>query len=128
MAFDWYLRRKYAFLLLALALLVVAHAALREAAFGQWLFDLLATLLCLAAFPPLLERGAQRREALLLALGPRFDVTGVVTRTWDNGIAIAAIALLERAYEKPISFSSCHSCGGPSRTSSLSTCPAAAFP
>jgi hypothetical protein len=68
MAFDWYLRRRYSFLLLALGLLLVAHPVAREVVFGRWLFDLFTTLVFLAAILTIFRRGAHRGVALLLGL------------------------------------------------------------
>jgi hypothetical protein len=69
MAFGWYLRRRYSFLLLAVALLFLLHPLASGPLFGRWLYDVFLTLVFLAAFLVLFKRKSHRLLAVLLG-GP----------------------------------------------------------
>jgi len=68
MSLDWFLRHRYALMLLALVLVYVIHPVLREFEFGQWAYDVLLTLVYLAAFPVLFKRRSYRVVAVLLGV------------------------------------------------------------
>jgi hypothetical protein len=68
MALDWYLGRRYSFLLLTLLLLFAIHPLLHEVVAGQWLYDLLVTVVFLAAFVLLFKRKIYRPAAVLLGV------------------------------------------------------------
>jgi hypothetical protein len=67
MAFDWYLQRRYSFLLLALALLFVVHTFVLGVV-GTWLYDALLTLVFLATFPLLFKRQGYLVAGVLLGV------------------------------------------------------------
>jgi hypothetical protein len=66
MAFDWYLRRRYSVLLLAILLLLVLHPLVRGSVLARWLYDLLLTLVFLAALLAVFQRRAHHLVAVLL--------------------------------------------------------------
>jgi hypothetical protein len=68
MAFDWYFRRRYSFLLLAILLLLLLHPMVRVYDVARWLYDLFLTLVFLAAFLALVKRKPTRVAAVLLGV------------------------------------------------------------
>jgi hypothetical protein len=68
MGFNWYLRRRYSFLLLAMALLLILHPMVRGDVLGRWLYDVFLTLVFLAIFPILFKGKSHRLAAVLLGV------------------------------------------------------------
>jgi hypothetical protein len=68
MALDWYLRRRYSVLLLAMFLVFVVHPLLGDIDLARWLYDLLFTAVFLAVFPVLFAHRGRRLAAVCLGL------------------------------------------------------------
>jgi hypothetical protein len=67
MVLEWYRRHSYSALLLVLMVLFVVHPLLHDVVFGRWLYDVLFTLVTVAAIL-LFKRRGRRLVALLLGL------------------------------------------------------------
>jgi hypothetical protein len=68
MGFDWYHRRPYTVLLLALVILFLGHPLFRAIVAGRWLYDLLILLVFLAVFLLLFRSRRHRAVAVLLGV------------------------------------------------------------
>jgi hypothetical protein len=68
MARDWFLQRRYTLLLLSLLLVFLLHPLLDRFALGEWVYDLLVTLVFLAAFHLLFRRRQNRVPAVLFGV------------------------------------------------------------
>jgi hypothetical protein len=68
MALDWFLRHRHSLLLLALLAVYLLHPLLDHLTLGTWLYDLLFTLVFLAAFLLLFRHGRYRPLAVLLGI------------------------------------------------------------
>jgi hypothetical protein len=76
MGFQWYTRRRYTFLLLAILLLLILHPLVRGFVVARWLYDLLMALVFAAALLAIFQRKAHRLVAVLLG-GPTLIANGV---------------------------------------------------